>query len=1057
MPKTKTKNILLSIILAIFVFGGIFMAPEKVEAEEVNEEAISTWIWWGTGDSAKESCEKTLPLEHPEIVKTGSWCAGQCVSADLGDKLIQLGSTWNISEYFDTGYKCTNWQDNSVKSFLTGTHWIWGLLAKVFLVFTFIFGEALHYILTGVELLMGVAFNIPGELKEVWKTLLNFTNIVFALILVGIAIMNILRVKLDNYAIKKILPSFILAVILINLSWIICSFVLDLGLIVYNVVINISPGDSLSPSITNVIQMDRMGLMDSLTRTDIQNVNGGQVLWSFLSAVLFFILIVPATQLFFAMLIRIIVLWLLFVISPLAWLGFVVPEARAETWGKFWKALVTMSFLPARVTLYFIIGILIMDSFKSVLAPLEVTGTSAGVFSGGIFEYAKTMGTNSFSAILILIMAAAIVKIAARDAMKTEWTEAAMSIGEKAGKMIQKGGMAVASTPFTFGAKVGKKLGKKGYDKLKNSRIGDSVARAGNAVRGKASKIVGNSGKVAAWGKYNTEKARIDATSMNYPNEAARVAGEELQRNELTKAAAVRDAEIKSAVHTPQDIKLKANNDLDSAKQAWLNNSLPVMRKLPPAVVESIWKNSVEGKAAIETRDNTITAAQDAHKAKIDRRKRIWGTTKKSIQEFSPLAEVGRNIATSGAAVEGAKKVWEAWKGNAAAAKEEAALGWAKGIANLGKADFTGTLKASGFDVKGIQNSLQLKLDNDYSKHITTEQYRDMIDTGTRQQLLDEIEKIQGDAAGGSRYDQIAMEHLLHTLEQKHGAFMGTDEAFRLEKIWAEIIDKKQSGNHAENLVREGFASTSGDRLGSLRAKNLLFSNIKFGGDGQIKGFVMSKDGQVTDEMNEDGTTKFEEGMKSVLDASNWTVNNVKEAAAEDAFKKIANDDIYVNQTTSANASLLNTMGDPQALAFNGIKDSSAAAFAKVAEPNNWMNISAATQAIGMRTKQMRKEMDQTKRDLMKGEIDALNKLLDEYKKAVDTKIKPALTPDPDLTPATGESSMKFIDRLSEKVRSIVDQIEEIKQARDAVKQAQADLKNAGVNNPGGSGGKYTP
>lgn len=61
----------------------------------------------------------------------------------------------------------------------------------------------------------------------IWNVCLGLVNIVVAGILIFLAFVNILRIQIDTYALKKILPTLIIAVILANFSMLICRMVVD--------------------------------------------------------------------------------------------------------------------------------------------------------------------------------------------------------------------------------------------------------------------------------------------------------------------------------------------------------------------------------------------------------------------------------------------------------------------------------------------------------------------------------------------------------------------------------------------------------------------------------------------------------------------------------------------------------------------------------------------------------------------------------------------------------------------------------------------------------------
>lgn len=67
---------------------------------------------------------------------------------------------------------------------------------------------------------------------EIWKYCRDITNIVFVIFLLVITYSQITGMGINNYGIKKALPKLIIAVVLVNLSFIICSLAVDVSNIV---------------------------------------------------------------------------------------------------------------------------------------------------------------------------------------------------------------------------------------------------------------------------------------------------------------------------------------------------------------------------------------------------------------------------------------------------------------------------------------------------------------------------------------------------------------------------------------------------------------------------------------------------------------------------------------------------------------------------------------------------------------------------------------------------------------------------------------------------------
>lgn len=67
-----------------------------------------------------------------------------------------------------------------------------------------------------------------------WETFRDIANIVFAILLLFVIFSQLTGIGIDNYGIKKILPKLIVAVILVNMSYLICMICVDLSNIIGN-------------------------------------------------------------------------------------------------------------------------------------------------------------------------------------------------------------------------------------------------------------------------------------------------------------------------------------------------------------------------------------------------------------------------------------------------------------------------------------------------------------------------------------------------------------------------------------------------------------------------------------------------------------------------------------------------------------------------------------------------------------------------------------------------------------------------------------------------------
>ena len=175
-----------------------------------------------------------------------------------------------------------------------------------------------------------------------WQVMRNFANVAFVIVFMVIIFSQITSYGIDNYGIKKMLPRLVIAAILVNVSFFICQIAVDLSNIL---------GYSLNNLFSNTRQLINIPQDNGTTFTGIDItaitanallgtgavVVGGvalllsitvPVLLAVLAAVLMTVLILVA---------RTSLIVLLIVISPLAFVAYVLPKTTDKLFGKWYK------------------------------------------------------------------------------------------------------------------------------------------------------------------------------------------------------------------------------------------------------------------------------------------------------------------------------------------------------------------------------------------------------------------------------------------------------------------------------------------------------------------------------------------------------------------------------------------------------------------------------------------------------------------------------------------------------------------------------------------------
>ena len=181
------------------------------------------------------------------------------------------------------------------------------------------------------------------SISEAWKIVRDLANMFFILVLLIIAFATILRI--ENYNVKKMLPKLLIMAVLVNFSKMICGIFIDFSQIIMATFVKaFSDGGG---NFVNLLRVDEYVKVakNSATWTDSTNqLNLTNTVAAMIIAVLFLII---ATITMLAILVvfvmRVIMLWIYVILSPLAFLLSTFPGGQkysAQYWGDFTKYLV---------------------------------------------------------------------------------------------------------------------------------------------------------------------------------------------------------------------------------------------------------------------------------------------------------------------------------------------------------------------------------------------------------------------------------------------------------------------------------------------------------------------------------------------------------------------------------------------------------------------------------------------------------------------------------------------------------------------------------------------
>lgn len=189
------------------------------------------------------------------------------------------------------------------------------------------------------QVLKDTSSGTGAQVQSIWKTFINLLNIFVAALLIFIAFAQILRLNVNTYGVKKVLPTLILSIIAANFSFLFCRIMLDLASVAMDVFVQHKQNNDIF-----------IGLSGSWTEPSTYNLSSDNLPMSvylkFLG--LQIIAIVGAVALLILAFLFFIRLWLIYflvVLSPLAFVSITLPQTK-KLFDMWWSNFSKWTFMP---------------------------------------------------------------------------------------------------------------------------------------------------------------------------------------------------------------------------------------------------------------------------------------------------------------------------------------------------------------------------------------------------------------------------------------------------------------------------------------------------------------------------------------------------------------------------------------------------------------------------------------------------------------------------------------------------------------------------------------
>ncbi len=213
-----------------------------------------------------------------------------------------------------------------------------------------------------------------------WVIIRDICNMLFVLIMIFIAFATVL--KIEKYSYTKLLGAVFMAAILVNFSKLICGIIIDFSQVIMLTFVNAFK-DAAEGNFINMLGLSQLMSMDTSVAAAGANVNkvGALILALVLSVVALFALFTMLVILLY----RIIHLWFLVMVSPLAFvknaLPINIPGIGSNWWEEFGKEVVVGPLLAFFIWLSLSV---VQEGSKLLPVAVDTAGTKISATASAI-------------------------------------------------------------------------------------------------------------------------------------------------------------------------------------------------------------------------------------------------------------------------------------------------------------------------------------------------------------------------------------------------------------------------------------------------------------------------------------------------------------------------------------------------------------------------------------------------------------------------------------------------------------------------------------------------
>ncbi|MGB4762537.1 MAG: hypothetical protein WBP12_04250 [Candidatus Saccharimonas sp.] len=446
----------------------IQVSDKGFDVKWVNDQtrAAEQWVFEGKGGQNRDSSigiyEDSNRGGYPECWRLAAW------TSENADAYAQYAVTNNITPPGAPAGETETGTEEEVKSSCGvkgGMGWV------VCPVLQFL-GDTVDYMYTFIADQLEVPvklFDTSSGTYTAWAVFRDYANVAFIIAFLFIVYSQVTSVGISNYGIKKMLPKLIIGAILVNTSFFICQFAVDITNLAGQGITHLFNGIAKAVSggtdlaIGGVSGTDGGGNFGGMIGTILI---GGVILVVALALGLVGPILLAVGLVFLILLLRQVLVVILIAISPLAFVAYLLPNT--EKWFKKW------SDMFMKVLMVFPIVALVIGASKVASAIIAAQSKPS---TDGIVAQSGDLVNGLIAAAVLTIPFFVIPGLLSRS------LEATGAFGKKLSNWSQKANGRIGKKYDKSSFAEGRRLRKAGKEQYKRRKFAERVSGEGG-IRG---------------------------------------------------------------------------------------------------------------------------------------------------------------------------------------------------------------------------------------------------------------------------------------------------------------------------------------------------------------------------------------------------------------------------------------------------------------------------------------------------------------------------------------------------------------------------------------------